>query len=120
MRVCSALSKSQLHTGEPQLTKRKYAEIMVLQLYFTIDHDSRAASFSYTKSVSPCARLCRICWEFDHGVPPARRRTRGQALVSLKDLEKKECPPGKGKKQWLCRRMRLKTTTQRSGSFGRD
>ena len=102
MRVCPALSKSQLCTSEPQFSKRKDAEVMGLQLYFPVDHDSRAASSSYTESVSPLVRLCQICWEFGHGVPSARRRTRGLAIVSLKDLEKKECPPGKGKKQWLC------------------
>lgn len=120
MRVCSSLSKSQLCTDEPQFRKGKDAEITVSQLYFTIDHDSRVASFLYTESVSPCVRLCRICQEFHHGVPSARKRTQGPALVSLKDLEKKECPPGKGKKQWLRRRMSLETTIQRSGSFGRE
>jgi len=65
--------------------------------YFPVDHDSRVASSSYTKGVSPHEWLCRICWEFDQGVPPTRT-IRGLALVSLKDLEKKECPPGKVKK----------------------
>lgn len=102
MRVCSAVSKSQLCRSEPQFSKRKDAEVMGLQLYLPVDHDSRAASFSCTKSISPCVRLCGICWEFDHGVPSARRRTRGLLLVSLKDLEKKECPSWTGKKQWLC------------------
>lgn len=65
---------------------------MALLLYFPVDRDSRAAS-SYNKSAGSCVRLCQVCWEFDHGVPPARRRT-GLVLVSLKDSEKKE---GKGK-----------------------
>lgn len=120
MRVCSALSTSLVCTSEPQFSKRKDVKVMGLQLYFPVGHGSRAASYSYTQSINPPVKLCQSCWKFDHGVPSARRRTRGLVLLSLEDLEKKESPPGKWNKQCLCRRMNWKTFIQQSRGFRWD
>lgn len=93
---------------------------MGLQLYFPVGHDSRAASFSYTKSINPPVKLCQSCWKFGHGVPSARRGIRGLGVPSLEGLERKGSPAAKWKKQCICRRMSWKSFTQRSRGFRQD